>query len=154
MTRSLVVPVCFVALLSATSASAQTTTLTMGGFNGNMGNNTVAEFDLGVKNSATARTFTVAIATLNTSRTTSVYIRADAATMGGGKPVGSWAWRRNDLGTWYPLATIDVLIETRVIAGVGTSWSNSVFFRCNLAWASDAPLTYSVGVTFTLQVTP
>jgi hypothetical protein len=115
MRPSLAVPAILAALLSAASASAQATRLALSGFGGNMGNSQLIEFDQGFKNAATARTFTVTITSLNTIRTTSVYLRANAATMGGGKPVSTCEWRRSDLGTWNPLTTSDALIESRVI---------------------------------------
>ena len=142
------------ACLSAAPAEAQNTRLRLSGFLGNMGNNTVAQYDQGFRDSATGTLFRVDITSLNTIRTTSVYIRANAATMSNGKPVGECYWRRTDLATWNPLTTTDALIESRVIQTNGTLWSNTVFFRCDLAWASDAPGTPSVGLTFTLQVTP
>lgn len=144
------------ALVSASLAVAQTPTtrLTLGGFTGNVGNTTQANFDAGFRQSGSATTYTVQITAANTIRTTGVYIRADAATMGGGKPVSDCQWRRNDLGTWNPLTTSDVLVESRVIQTNGTSWNNSIWFRCSLDWATDLPRAYSVGVTITLQVTP
>ncbi|HVT39051.1 MAG TPA: hypothetical protein VHE78_08395 [Gemmatimonadaceae bacterium] len=143
------------ALACAVPVGAQPVTkLALTGFNGNMGTAVLADFDQGFRDSPTSTTYTVTITARNRIRTTTAYIRANAATMGGGKSVSDCQWRRNDLGTWNALTTTDALVESKVIQNVGTSWNNSIWFRCNLNWATDTPLTYSVPVTITLQVTP
>jgi len=142
-----------VAMLMPSAAAGQNTRLNIGGFNGNIGTASVANFDAGMRTSANDMTYTVTIASLSDQRNTSVYVRANAATMGGSKPVSDVEWRRDDLSVWNPLTTSDVLIESRTIQTNGTSWANSLWFRCNLNWTSDVSLAYSTTITITLQVT-
>lgn len=59
-------------------------------------------------------------------------------------------WRRTDLPTWNTLSTTFVDIETRTATfdGVNDPWSNTIFFRHLLAYATDAP---SGPTAYTLQ---
>jgi hypothetical protein len=46
-----------------------------------------------------------------------------------------------------------VLIESRPLTGLFSSWNNSFFLRCGLDWVNDPVGLQSVGLTFTLKVT-
>src|SRR5256885_10918823 len=155
MMRPVVLGTLGAALLCASSASAQTTKLTIAGCTCNMGNNTLAEYQAGFKVSATTVTYTI----LNTSgapaRTTSVYIHAASATMTGGKPVSECEWQRTGTGTWTALSTVDALVQTQALASaVNSTWNNSVSLRCSLDWVNDPPASRAIGLVFTLKVTP
>ena len=92
----------------------------------------------------------------NIQHTTLVYIRAAAASLGGGKALGDLQWSAaNNPGVWTSITTSNVLIEQRPIQknGINDTWTETVSFRMQLHWLSDAPATYSVGLVFTLTVT-
>ena len=140
--------------LSAAGLNAQNTSLSISGFaSGNFGNSTVANFDAGFDEAGQVVTFTVAITTGAASRKTNVYISATAGTIGS-NPIADVVWRRNDLGVWNPLSTTPVLVETRTIAGVGTSWANGVVLRIQYPWNSTIAEALAATVVFTLEVVP
>jgi hypothetical protein len=144
-----------VALVAAPCAAQITTRLTLSGFNGNIGNTVESEIAQGFADGGNDIVFRVAITGGDNQRATSVFIRANAATFTGGagtKPASDGLWRRNDLATWVPLTTTDALIESQTIQTYGTSWSNSIWLRCNVSWLTDPPANYSLGLTFTLVV--
>ena len=141
------------ATVSRAELHAQNTTLTRTGFNGNFGNSTVATFDAGFDEAGSSVTFTVAITTSAASRKTNVYISATAATIGS-NPISDVLWRRNDLGVWNPLTTTPVLVESRTIAGVGTSWANGVVLRIQYPWNSTIAEGLAATVVITLEVVP
>ncbi|HET7632335.1 MAG TPA: hypothetical protein VFK16_08480 [Gemmatimonadaceae bacterium] len=143
------------AALAPAILAAPKTKLTLSGFNGNFGNVQLADFDQGYITSASGITYTVSqVGTNTTARTTSIYIRANAATMSGGKSTSNCSWRRDDLATWTPLTTTDAFVEAQPIQTSGQSWSNTLWVRCTLDWASDPPAANSVAFTISLQVTP
>jgi hypothetical protein len=99
-------------------------------------------------------TFTIN-STQGGSRTTTVSIRSISANLGGGKVIGDLEWRRSDLATWNSVTLTDAQIEQRVAVskGLNDPWSNTVFFRMVLHWATDAPATYSGTYQITLSQT-
>jgi hypothetical protein len=140
-------------LLSA-PAVGQTTRLTLSGFSGALGSTGSSDHDQGYKESAQAVSITVDVQAPqpNAARVATLYVRANASTMGGGKPTSSVTWRRNDLSTWNTLTTSDVFIQSQQMQG-SSSWSNGIWFRVSLDWVDDPPAAYSVGITFSLVVT-
>lgn len=92
----------------------------------------------------------------NVQHTANVAIHANAATLGGGKAIGDLQWSSaNNPGVWNSISTTDALIESRPMKknSLNDPWTETVSFRMLLHWASDAPATYGVGITFTLTVT-
>jgi hypothetical protein len=97
----------------------------------------------------------------NADRTTTVSISSTSGTLGGGKPIADLEWRRADLGGWNAMMITDAPVETRPIQrrqnpqnpGVNDPWSNQVFLRIKLKWATDPPATYTAPIVFTLTVT-
>ena len=89
------------------------------------------------------------------ARTTTVSIRASGASLGNGKALSDLEWRRSDLATWSAMTTANTTVESRQVRWFlqNDPWSNTVFLRMRLNWATDAPATYSTGVVFTLTVT-
>jgi hypothetical protein len=89
------------------------------------------------------------------SRTTTIAIRSSSANLGGGKVIGDLQWRRSDLTTWNSITLIDSQVEQKiVIRNVSNDpWSNTIFFRMVLNWATDAPATYSGNYVITLSQT-
>jgi len=117
---------------------------------------TIAMYDAGMNTNATGSVFTVNVTGGTvTNRTSIVSIRASAATLGGGKALSDLLWRRSDLGTWNPMTTANATIESRTVRLNATNdpWSNTIFLRMLLNWATDAPATYSTGLVFTLTIT-
>ncbi len=53
------------------------------------------------------------------------------------------------------MTTANATVESRQVRWFlqNDPWSNTVFLRMRLNWATDAPATYSTGVVFTLTVT-
>lgn len=140
--------------LSATSLVAQKTNLTLAGGTITFPAPTAADYIAGFINSASGVTFTVAAQT-GASRTTTISIRSTSANLGGGKVIGDLQWRRSDLATWNSITLTDAQVEQRILVrGVSNDpWSNTIFFRMNLSWATDAPATYSANYQITLSQT-
>jgi hypothetical protein len=116
----------------------------------------LADFNAGVIAEPTGIAFTVNLTgPANIIRTSTVSVRASSTTLGGGKVLSDLEWRRADLATWNPMTTADVAIESRPIQknALNDTWSNTVFLRMHLTWATDAPGTYSTGLVFTLTIT-
>jgi hypothetical protein len=139
--------------LAVDQAFAQNTRLRLTGWGGNFGNSQVVHFDDGYDESGAALTFTVRNMTGAANRLTNVYIVATGATIGS-KPISDVVWRRNDLGVWNPLTTSQVLVESQTIAGVGTEWSNSIWFRVLYPWSSSPPEALAANVQLVLEVLP
>ena len=117
----------------------------------------VADYNAGLIANPTGIVFTVDALTgpPATQRTTTVSIRSSSATLGGGKVLSDLQWRRADLATWNAMTTVDATVESRPVRrnNLNDPWSNTVFLRMLLAWATDAPATYSAGLVFTLTLT-
>jgi hypothetical protein len=115
---------------------------------------TVADYIAGYVYSASGVTFTVTGQT-GTSRTTTVSIRSTSTSLGNGKVIADLEWRRADLATWNSITLTDAQVEQRILVrGVlNDPWSNTVFFRMVLNWATDAPATYSANYQMTLSQT-
>lgn len=137
----------------AVPAAGQQTRLTLGGFSGNFGNNTVAGFDNGFQDSGNM-SFTMARISGAVARRVTLYIRASNATLGGGKPLSDLQWRLTT-GTFAAITTTDQYVTEGVLPATGspTSITGNVQFRFLLDWADDAPAVYSTPVVFTMQVT-
>lgn len=141
-------------MLFATPATAQFTSLTLTGNIITFPAPTAADYAAGWINSATGVTFTINAFT-GASRTTKVAIRATSASLGGGKVIGDLQWRRSDLVAWNSITTTDVQVEQRVqvLNGANDPWSNTIFFRILLNWATDPPATYTANYTITFTQT-
>ena len=117
----------------------------------------LADFNAGVIVEPTGILFTInqTGGPANVFHTTIVAIRASSANLGGGKVLSDLEWRRSDLVAWNPMTTTDATIESRSVKknGINDPWSNTVFLRMQLHWATDAPATYTTGLVFTLTVT-
>jgi len=116
---------------------------------------TVADYNVGFVVNPTGILFTITLAGASTNRTTTVSIRSSSATLGGGKPIGDLEWRRADLVAWNAMTTTDAAVESRPVRKntLNDPWSNQVFLRVLLSWASDPPATYTAPIVFTLTVT-
>jgi hypothetical protein len=143
--------------LSASPLAAQftITTLTLSGQTITFPAPTATDYINGFVNS-TGVTFTVKNLFSNQgAHTTTVLIRATSANLGGGKVLGDLQWRRSDLATWNSITAVDAQVEQRVlIAGTQNDpWTNTIFFRMVLSWATDAPATYTANYAITLSQT-
>lgn len=141
-------------VLFASPVAAQRTTLTLTGGTITFAAPTAADYIAGFKDSGTGVTFTVN-ATNGASRTTTVSIRSLSASLGGGKVIGDLQWRRSDLATWNNITLTNAQVEQRIVVrnGLNDPWNNTIFFRMKLAWATDAPATYSATYQITLSQT-
>jgi hypothetical protein len=128
------------------------TELAVSGFTSALGTAGVTEFDQGFIASATPMQYTVAITRNDAQRVATLLVRSATATFGS-TPISRVQWRRNDTPVWTGLSTTDAVIDSRTIATNGTSFSNSVWFRCLLDWGTDTPGTRSASVVVTLQIT-
>lgn len=144
----------FALALLARPAAAQLTLFSVAGGTITFPAPTAADYIAGFVNSTTGVTFTVNAFT-GGSRTTTVQIRAVSATLGGGKVIGDLRWRRSDLAGWTPITNTNAQVEQRVqvLNGANDPWSNTVFFRMILNWATDPPATYSANYQVTLTQT-
>ena len=89
------------------------------------------------------------------SHTTTISIRATSANLGNGKSLADLEWRRSDLAVWNSITTTNAQVEQKVVVInlLNDPWSNTIFFRMKLSWASDAPATYTAGYQITLSQT-
>ena len=56
-------------------------------------------------------------------------------------------WRRNDLVPWNSMTTSNVTVESKSsFSGNGSSFSNSIWLRVLLNWATDPAATYSTKI--------
>ena len=116
---------------------------------------TVADYNAGNVVNATGILFTITLAGAAANRTTSVAIRSSSATLGGGKSISDLQWRRADLVAWNAMTTTDAVVESRPVRknSLNDPWSNQVFLRILLNWATDPPATYTAPIVLTLTVT-
>ncbi len=140
--------------LLASPLSAQKTTLTLTGGTITFPAPTAADYINGYVNSTTGVLYTVNSVN-GVNRTTTISIRTTSANLGGGKAIADLEWRRSDLATWNSISLTDAQVEQRVVVnkGLNDPWSNTIFFRMTLNWATDAPATYSGSYTITLSQT-
>ena len=141
-------------VLFASPVAAQKTILTLAGGTVTFPTPTAADYIAGFVAAATGVTFTLNAQT-GTSRTTTVAIRSSSANLGGGKVIGDLQWRRSDLATWNSVTLTDAQVEQRILVRnvLNDPWSNTIFFRMLLNWATDAPATYSANYVITLSQT-
>ncbi len=141
-------------VLFAFPLAAQKTILTVAGGTITFAAPTAADYIAGFIDSGTGVTFTNNAQT-GASRTTTVSIRSISASLGGGKVIGDLRWRRSDLATWNSITLTDAQVEQRVLVrnGLNDPWSNTIFFRMVLTWATDAPATYGATYQITLSQT-
>ncbi|HEX2693338.1 MAG TPA: hypothetical protein VHL12_04690 [Gemmatimonadaceae bacterium] len=140
--------------LFASPLAAQKTNLTVTGGSITFPTPTVADYINGYVDAAAGVTFTIAAQT-GSSRTTTVSVRSTSANLGGGKLIGDLQWRRADLATWNSISLTDAQIEQRTLVrnSLNDPWSNTIFFRMVLSWATDAPGTYNGNYVITLSQT-
>ena len=140
--------------LFASPIAAQKTILTLAGGTITFPSPTASDYIAGFVNAATGVTFTISAQT-GTSRTTTIAIRSSSANLGTGKVIGDLQWRRSDLTNWNSIALTNSQVEQRIVVrGVlNDPWTNTIFFRMILNWATDAPATYSGNYVITLSQT-
>lgn len=140
--------------LLASPLSAQKTTLTLTGGTITFPAPTAADYINGYVNSTTGVLYTINSVS-GPNRTTTISIRTTSANLGGTKSIADLMWRRSDLATWTSISLTDAQVEQKPVVnkGLNDPWSNTIFFRMNLNWASDAPATYSGSYTITLSQT-
>lgn len=142
------------ATLLASPLVAQKTNFTVTGGTITFPAPTVADYINGYINSTTGVTFTINSQS-GVNRTTTVSIRSTSADLGNGKLLGDLQWKRSDLATWNSITLVDNPVEQRIVInkGLNDPWSNTVFFRMTLSWATDAPATYTANYVLTLSQT-
>jgi hypothetical protein len=140
--------------LSATSLTAQKTTLALTNATITFPAPTATDYINGYVDAATGVTFTLNSGS-GVQRTTTVSVRSTSASLGGGKVIGDLQWRRSDLATWNPITLTDAQVEQRIMInkGLNDPWSNTIFFRMNLSWTTDPPATYTANYQITLSQT-
>lgn len=140
--------------LFASQLAGQKTILTLTGGTITFPAPTAADYINGYVNSTTGVIFTLNSQN-GANRTTTVSIRTTSANLGGGKAIADLLWRRSDLATWTSISLTDAQVEQRqmVNKGLNDPWTNTIFFRMNLNWTTDAPATYSGSYTITLSQT-
>jgi hypothetical protein len=146
--------VAFAVALFATPLVAQKTSLTVTGGTVTFPTPTAADYINGYVDAATGVAVSIN-STNGATRTTTISIRSSSASLGNGKLIGDLQWRRSDLATWNDIALVDAQVEQRVVVnkGLNDPWSNTIFLRMKLDWASDAPGTYSANYVITLSQT-
>jgi hypothetical protein len=148
------------ALLAASAAHAQTTTLAVtSGSTATFSNPTVADYITGYIDGPTVN-FTV---TLNggpsgTTHTTTVEVCASSATLGSGKALSNLLWEPTDGSKgWQAIITgcSGAVNATRVVGAQslskGASWSGGVRFRMLLSW-NDTAASYGTPIEMTVNV--
>lgn len=140
--------------LLASPLSAQRTTLTLTGGTITFPAPTAADYINGYVNSTTGVLYTINSVN-GVNRTTTISIRTTSANLGGTKSIADLMWRRSDLATWTSISLTDAQVEQKPVVnkGLNDPWSNTIFFRMNLDWATDSPATYTGSYTITLSQT-
>jgi hypothetical protein len=140
--------------LLASPLAAQKTSLTLTGGTITFPAPTAADYINGYVNSTTGVLYTINSVS-GPNRTTTISIRTTSANLGGTKPIADLLWRRSDLATWTSISLTDAQVEQKPVVnkGLNDPWSNTIFFRMNLNWATDAPATYAGSYTITLSQT-
>jgi hypothetical protein len=143
----------FASLLTS-PLGAQKTNLTVTGGTVTFPTPTVTDYINGYVDATAGVTFSIDAQT-GASRTTTVSVRSTSANLGGGKLIGDLQWRRSDLATWNSISLTDAQVEQRILIrnSLNDPWSNTIFFRMVLSWATDAPGTYSGNYVITLSQT-
>lgn len=140
--------------LLASPLAAQKTSLTLTGGTIMFPAPTAADYINGYVNSTTGVLYTINSVN-GVNRTTTISIRTTSTNLGGTKAIADLMWRRSDLATWTSISLTDAQVEQKPVVnkGLNDPWSNTIFFRMNLNWATDAPATYSGSYTITLSQT-
>src|SRR5438034_10906637 len=140
--------------LVAAPLAAQKTSLTVTGGTIAFPVPTAADYIAGYVDATTGVTFTINSVN-GVARTTTVSIRSTSASLGNGKVIGDFQWRRSDLANWNSIALTDAQVEQRIVINkaLNDPWSNTIFFRLVLNWTSDGPATYSANYQVTLSQT-
>lgn len=115
----------------------------------------IADYNAGFVVDPTTLSYNVNIAGGPPSNThlTVVTIRSASATFGT-LALSNLQWARTDIGSWTPLTTSDVQVESRDISrNSGNNWTNSLQFRCLISWTGVPPATYTANLIVTLTVT-
>jgi hypothetical protein len=151
---------CVCALLAASTAHAQTTTLAVtSGSTATFSNPTVADYIAGYIDGPTV-TFTVTLSggPSGTTHTTTVEVCASSATLGSGKGLANLLWQPTDGSKgWQPITTgcSGAVNAGRVVGAQslskGTSWNGGVRFRMLLSW-NDTAASYGTPIEMTLNV--
>jgi hypothetical protein len=141
--------VCF-----ASPATAQTTTLALGGNVITFPAPTATDYVNGYVYSSGVLFTVDATSSSGQANTTIIAIKSTSANLGNGKVLADLQWRRSDLATWNTITLANVNVETRsqTFNGANDPWSNTIFFRMKLTWTTDAPATYTANYTITLSV--
>jgi hypothetical protein len=141
-------------VLLASPVAAQKTALTLANATVTFPTPTATDYINGYVDAPTGVSFNLSAQT-GTARTTTISIRASSVNLGGGKVIGDLEWRRSDLAIWNSITSTDAQIEQRIVVrGVSNDpWSNTIFFRMLLRWATDPPATYSANYVITLSQT-
>ena len=140
--------------LLASPLAAQKTALALTGGTITFPAPTAADYINGYVNSTTGVLYTINSVN-GANRTTTISIRTTSANLGGTKSIADLMWRRSDLATWTSISLTDAQVEQKPVVnkGLNDPWSNTLFFRMNLNWATDAPATYTGSYTITLSQT-
>lgn len=151
---STIAAISIAAVLFASPLAAQKTGLTVTGGTITFPAPTVTDYINGYVNSTTGVTFTISSVN-GVNRTTTISIRSTSPDLGNGKVLGDLQWKRSDLATWNSIGLVDSQVEQRIVInkGLNDPWSNTVFFRMTLNWATDSPATYSANYVITLSQT-
>ncbi|MGI8400390.1 MAG: hypothetical protein ACR2NS_02140 [Gemmatimonadaceae bacterium] len=140
--------------LAASPLAAQKTILTLTGGTITFPAPTATDYINGFINSATGVAFTVSSQN-GITRTTTISIRTTSPDLGSGKAIADLEWRRSDLAIWNSISLTDAQVEQKIVINkvLNDPWTNTIFFRMNLNWTTDAPATYSASYTITLSQT-
>ena len=144
-------------VLVTTPLSAQNpkTQLTLGGGAITFPAPTATDYINGYVYTASGVTYTIDATNGAVSHTTTVLIRATSANLGNGKALADLEWRRSDLAAWNTISATDTQVEQKIVVlnVLNDPWTNVIFFRMKLSWATDAPAAYSANYQITLSQT-
>jgi hypothetical protein len=147
-------------LVTASTANAQTTTLTItSGSTATFSNPTAADYVAGYIDGPTL-TFTVLLngGATGATHTTTVEVCASSASLGSGKALSNLLWQPSDGSKpWQAITTgcSGAINPSRVVGsqslGKGASWSGGVRFRMLLNW-NDTATSYGTPIEMTVAV--
>ncbi len=134
--------------VTAEAQGNRRTVLTLTGSPLTVSETTVADYQLGYVDIVGSWTYAIWLRT-NTGaggfspRVTTVNVACLAPCPASGTSANRLLFRRANSGVWNPLTTAYTLLETRTVAFVNgapnPTWSNDVFWRYSLDWATTPP---------------
>jgi hypothetical protein len=144
---------CIPAMLEA-QPQASIPTLSLSGFTGQFDAVTSAVLDVGYQTAATP--IVVSLASTggnpNDTRTVTVTLRGQEATLGAGKPIGHLEFLSSAIGVYRTVGLLDQDVVPPFSFRRSNPYSGTVLLRIRTEWTDTPPATYGATLIWTLTV--